>query len=247
MQKNKLKKILSNLINIFLIIFIIVASVSMVIAVLSKKGGDDGVSIFGKKIFFVKSSSMEKNSLTDVSNFEIKDIPVKSAIFVEAIPTKKEEKDIWLSNLEVGDVLTFKFVYTKQEIITHRITNINKKTTGGYIIRLEGDNKNYDANVISQVIDTSKEDSPNYIIGKVKGVNYGLGVLIYALKSPVGLILIVIIPSLVIATLEIIRIVTIVKGDKKDREAIKSLEKDDEIKKLKEELERLKENNKMGT
>ena len=84
--------------------------------------------------------------------------------------------------------MTFKYVYARQETITHRITEITEKPAGGYVIKLEGDNKNSDTETLAQTIDTSLADSPNYVVGKVTGQSYVLGLLITALKSPVGLV-----------------------------------------------------------
>ena len=38
-----------------------------------------------------------------------------------------EEAKAWYADLKVGDVLTFKYVYVRQETITHRIIDIEEK------------------------------------------------------------------------------------------------------------------------
>ena len=121
---------------------------------------------------------MDKCELTDVSGYRIKSIPVKSCIFVQVAPEDEEQKKEWYARLKVGDVLTFRYVYTRQETITHRIVSIEEKDSGGYIITLEGDNKNADSEQLRQTIDTSLTDSPNYIIGKVTGQSYFLGIIV---------------------------------------------------------------------
>ncbi len=204
--------------NILLYIFIAVCLFSVIMTISSKKDGDGTATIFGIQIRSVLSPSMEKCDATDVSGYEIKDIPTGSLVFIDVVPEDPDEAEKWYADLKIGDVLTFKYVYVKQETITHRITGIRQNPNGGYTIRLEGDNKNSDSETLTQTIDTSEKNSPNYVIGKVTGQSYFLGTLVNALKSPVGLIFIVIIPSLIIVILEILRIVKLLGADKRKKD-----------------------------
>jgi hypothetical protein len=104
---------------------------------------------------------------TDVSGYRIKDIPIRSLIFVRMIPEDPDDAYEWYQNLQVGDVLTFRYVYTNQVTITHRITSITEKETRGFLIELAGDNKNAESDQLYQTIDTSIPNSTNYVIGKV--------------------------------------------------------------------------------
>lgn len=212
----------------------------LIITIASKKDEDGTATIFGKQLRFVQSESMEQSDLTDVSGYEIKSIKIKSCVFVEVAPESDEEKAEWYKGLKVGDVLTFKYVYTKQETITHRIVKIKEKTSGGYIITLEGDNKNYDSNLLQQVIDTSDTDSPNYIIGKVVEQNYLLGLAVYALKTPVGIICIIIVPCLIIVVYEVIRLIRVFGADKKEKQKEEKEKQANEIEELKKQLALLK-------
>lgn len=222
-----------------IILFILVCAFCITVTVMSKKDSDGTAVIFGYEMRLVASPSMEQCELTDVSGYEIKSIPTKSLIFVTVVPDDEKEAEEWYSRLRVGDVLTFKYVYTKQETITHRIVEISKKTDGGYIIELEGDNKNSEEGVLRQTIDTSQTDSPNYVIGKVTWQSYVLGLLIYALKTPVGIACFVIIPCAVIIIYEIIRIARAIGADKKEKARQLQEKQQSEIEELKKQLAQL--------
>ena len=46
------------------------------------------------------------------------------------MPQDEGQKEKWFDNLQIGDVLTFKYVYTRQETITHRIVALEEKEGG---------------------------------------------------------------------------------------------------------------------
>ena len=238
-----LKKTLKILGNVVLYLFMIVALFSVIVSVVSKKDADGTATLFGYQMRFVQSPSMEKSETSkDVSMYEIQDIRVKSMIFIEVVPTDPEEADEWYADLEVGDVLTFKYVYTKQETITHRIVRIQEKSDRGYMIWLEGDNEASEGSAMEQYIDTSNaETSNNYVIGKVVGQNYLLGALIHALKTPVGLICIIIIPCVAVIVLEVLRIVSVLNEEKKQRLKEEQAEKQNEIDELKKMVAQLQQ------
>lgn len=237
MDKKTYKKILKIILDAFIIIVAILAFFILIISIVSKKDDDGTASIFGYQMRFVLSDSMGECDLTDVSNYEIKSIPIKSCVIIEEVP--KENQEEWYSNLKVGDVLTFKYVYTKQETITHRIVNIKEKETGGYIITLEGDNKLSDSSLLTQEIDTSLDNSYNYVIGKVVGVNYILGLLIYALKNPIGIVLIIIIPCVIIIIFEVIKLTKLLGKTKQNSLEEKLLMQASEIEELRKKLENI--------
>ena len=237
--KSRLRKIFGAIRNIAIYLFFAFCLASLAIAVMSKKDADGTVTVFGRQMRIVLSPSMEKCDATDVSGYEIKDIRVKSMVFIETVPTEEQAATEWYGKLKAGDVLTFKYVYARQETITHRITEITEKPTGGYVIKLEGDNKNSDTETLAQTIDTSLTDSPNYVVGKVTGQSYVLGLLITALKSPVGLVCIVIVPCTIIVIFEIIRIVGAVTEEKKKKQLEQQAEKDRELEELKRRLPQL--------
>lgn len=217
----------------------------LIISVSAKRDADGTANVFGYQLRFVRSGSMEKCDQTDVSGYNIKSIPVKSCVFIKKAPAPEDQQALneWCSALSVGDVLTFQYskygaANIQDKVITHRIVKIEPKE-GGYIITLEGDNKNDTGSVGQQVIDTTKADGLDYIIGKVEGQSYFLGLCVYALKTPVGLIFIIIVPCMIVIAYEVIKIVTVLNKDKKDRQQQEKTAKEDEIALLRKQLEEL--------
>lgn len=236
LKKEALKGALRTLGDVLLYAVVALALFVLVISITAKKDDDGTATVFGKQLRFVQSDSMAKCELTDVSGFKIKSIPIKSCVFIEVVPEGEEEKAEWYRGLKVGDVLTFKYVYAKQETITHRIVNIVDNGTGGYVIVLEGDNKNSDSSLLTQTINTSLTDSPNYVIGKVTGQSYLLGLLVYAFKTPVGIICLIIIPCLIIIALEIMRLIRVLGKERKEKMIAEQERQADEIAELRRQL-----------
>lgn len=244
-KKAVVVKVLKIIGNVFLYLFLAVCFAMLLLTVTARKNKDGTPVIFGHEIRVILSNSMEKCDKTDVSNYEIKDLPVRSAIFIEVVPTDPEEAKEWYSSLKEGDVVTFKYVYVKQETITHRIVDIEKSPNGGYLLTLEGDNKAAEGTTLKQVIDTGEEESFNYVIGKVTGKSVVLGNLIYIMERPVGIICLVIVPSVIIIIWEVIRIIDAVNKNKKKKLEEESVRKESEIENLKRRLAELenRENN----
>ncbi len=249
-MKNKVLRIV---LDVLMYTFIALCAVMVIFTIVAKRT-DGAINVFGHQARIVVSESMEKCDQTDVSKYEIKDIPLKSMVFIELVPTDEAEAKAWYENLKVGDVLTFKYKYDRQEVITHRIVeknaNLDKNgnPTGWYTFVLRGDNKALsenggasEADLGTQTIDTSVE-SVNYVIGKVTGQSKFLGFLLFALKSPIGLACIVIIPSLIIMTLEIIKVVGILTEDKKKKAKEEKEKQQSEIEELKKQLAELQKN-----
>lgn len=232
----KVKKILKIGANVLTYAFLVLCIFTLFIAVSSKKDSDGAATVFGKQIRIIRSDSMAKSEFTDVSDYKIKSIPIKSLIIVETVPKAEAKREVWFSKLKVGDVLTFRYVFVSQETVTHRITEIQPKEGGGYIIKLQGDNATSESGAGTQTIDTSDLESPNYVIGKVTGQSRALGVLVYALKTPVGIICIVILPCLIIIGLEIVRIIGVLQENKRKQAQEEAEKKESEIEELKRQL-----------
>lgn len=221
-------------------VFIFVCIVGVIFTITAKKDADGTLTILGMQMRVVLSPSMEKCDATDVSEYEIKDIPTKSMVFIETAPEDPEAAAEWYANLKIGDVLTFKYVYVKQETITHRITGIHYEGgEKGYKLMLQGDNKDSDAETLTQIIYTGLENNPNYVVGKVVGQSYFLGLFVSTLKSPVGLVFIVILPCLIIAVLEIMKLVKMLTADKRKAEQEKIERQQNELEELKRRLAEL--------
>lgn len=243
--KQKVLKALQIAGDVLFCMIIAFALFVLIISVSAKRDADGTANVFGYQLRFVRSGSMEKCDQTDVSGYKIKSIPVKSCVFIKKAPAPEDQQALkeWCSALSVGDVLTFQYskygaANIQDKVITHRIVKIEPKE-GGYIITLEGDNKNDTGSVGQQVIDTTKADGLDYIIGKVEGQSYFLGLCVYALKSPVGLVFIIIVPCMIVIAYEVIKIVTVLNKDKKDRQQQEKTAKEDEIALLRKQLEEL--------
>lgn len=239
MTKTKIKKIGKIVLDILLYLFLAVCVVTLVLTISSKKDIDGASELFGYQMRVISSDSMAKCELTDVSNYEIGSIPLRSMIFVKVMPEDEAEANEWYRSLKVGDVLTFRYVYTNQVTITHRIISITEKETGGFLIELAGDNKNSDSGQLTQTIDTSIENNTNYVIGKVTGQFFLLGFIISLLKEPLGLIFIVIVPCFIIILLEVLKIVGVFSAERKKREQEETQKKDSELEELRRRLAEL--------
>ncbi len=247
MIKNQTVKKVFKVISNVVMYFFIALCVLLVIFSITGKKTNGAINVFGHQMRVVISRSMEKCDQTDVSKWQIKDIPLKSMVFIETAPKDEEDFDKWCDGLKKGDVLTFMYTYGNQIPITHRIIDIEEDGDGGYIITLQGDNKPTleqeggasAADVGTQTLYTSKQFNStnyNYIVGKVTGQSYVLGLLVTAVSQPIGIVLIVIVPCLIIAVLEIIKIVGVVNADKKKKAQEKFDKQESEIEILKRQL-----------
>ena len=228
--------------NVLIYTFLVVCLFGVSLTLTAKRDADGTVTMFGMQMRYVLSPSMEKCDATydQIKQYEIKDIPTKSMVFIETVPKDKEAAKEWYEALKVGDVLTFKYVYARQETITHRITEIKPKLDGsGFIINLAGDNTDSDNEKLTQVIDTSIPESPDYIIGKVVGQNYPLGVFVQALNTPIGMVCIIILPALIILLVELIKVINLFSAKKRKKEEKIREEQEEELAELKRRLAEL--------
>ena len=220
---SKLSKALGIAVDVILYLFLAICLFALIISLVSKKDPDGAVNLFGREMRLVVSQSMEKSeySRKDIEQYEIKDLKLRSMVFIERVPDDEEEAKEWYSRLAVGDVLTFRYVIgSSQQTITHRIIEITPKE-GGYVIQLQGDNRGESGDVSTQTIDTSEsgETAFNYVIGKVTGSSTVLGYIVYGIKQPIGTALIVIVPCCIIIIWHVIRIISVVSEDRKKKAA----------------------------
>jgi hypothetical protein len=215
--------------------------VILIFAISSKKSPDGAITVFGKQMLIVRSDSMAENANTDVSGYEIGSLPVKTMIFIDVVPENETEAAAWYASLKKGDVLTFRYVYGTQVTITHRITEITPNSAGGYDISLTGDNFSGEYGGMTQFIDTSEPQSLNYVIGKVTGDNFALGVAVYAMRTPIGITCIIIIPCVLLIALEIFRIISELRAEKNEKAQEERQKQQSEIEALKKQLELLQQ------
>ncbi len=239
-EGHTLKKVVTVVSNIILYAFVAVSIIGVLLTLTAKQGKDGTATVLGIQLRYVLSPSMEKSEYTNTDDFVIKDIPQSSVVLVRVVPTEPDLEYEWYDSLEVGDVLTFRYVYTTQETITHRIVDIYEKDDkSGFMIYLEGDNKSSESGALTQVIDTSVENGYNYVIGRVVGVSRVLGFLVKILSSPVGLILAVILPCSAILIFEIFRITSVMGLERREKEAEERKKKEDELNELRRRIAEL--------
>lgn len=237
----KAKRAANIALNVLMYIFLAVCLFSVFVTVLSKQSRDGVAEVFGYQMRIVTSDSMSESEFTDVSAYEIKDIPIRSMVFVKVIPEDPEDADEFYRGLKVGDVITFRYAYTTQVTITHRITSITENETGGFTIELAGDNKTSPDGQLIQKIDTSAPNSTNYVIGKVTGQSYLIGLIMSFFMQPIGIIFAVIVPCLVIILLEILKIANVLGADKKKRAQDEKESRENEIEALRRRVAELEE------
>lgn len=236
MDKNLLKKVGDIAANVVMYIFLAVCILSVIMTVFGKRDADGTVEIFGHQMRIVVSDSMAKSEFTDVSDYKIKHIPINTMVFIKLVPDDPVLADQWYDDIEIGDVLTFRYVYTNQVTITHRVVDIKEKDTGGYLIYLEGDNKNSDSELLKQTIDTSIPNSTNYVIGKVVATNFLFGLFLSIIRKPIGAICIIILPCFIIILIEVLKIVRVLNADKKQQNQDEMAKKESELEELRRQL-----------
>ena len=239
MKDKKPGKIAKIILDVLMYVFLGLCIVTVVITVTSKRSPDGASRIFGYEMRLVLSDSMDKSEYTDVSKYEIGSIPKDAMIFIETVPDDDEEATAWYRSLKEGDVLTFRYVYATQKTITHRITSIKENASGGFTIKLTGDNKNSEDGRLEQEIDTSIPNSTNYVIGKVIGKSYPVGLVMTLLKTKVGIICAVILPCAIIIAIEVAKIIKALGADKKEKYQLEKEQKEQELEELKRRLAEL--------
>ena len=235
-KQNKIKNII---LDVIMYVFLALSAFFVVILVFGQKDIDGTTEVFGHQLRVVTSDSMDKCDATDVSMYDIKSIPIKSMVFVELVPEDEQEAIKWYDNIFPGDVLTFRYVYTTQVTITHRVEKKVDNLDGTFTFTLVGDNKDSDEKLMTQVITTGDPTSTNYIIGKVVGQSKLLGNIVTTLRNPLGMVCIIILPSLAIIVYEIIRIMNVISTEKKKRMKDEYDKKESEIELLKQRLAEL--------
>lgn len=243
MKQTTLKKVGKIAADVLTYVFLGICICTVLITLLSKKDVDGAAEVFGYQMRVVTSDSMSACEYTDVSDFPIKSIPIRSMIFVKVMPDDPEQAEAWYRDLDEGDVLTFRYVYTNQVTITHRVVSVKEKSDGGFVIDLAGDNKNSESDQLYQTIDTSIPNSPNYVIGKVIGQSYVLGVLLSFLRQPAAIILVIILPCAIIILIEVLKIAKVVGAEKQKRLLEETDKRESELVELRRKLAELENQN----
>ncbi len=255
-EQSKVKKILNVAGDVLLVVLLVLAAFVLVVTISAKKdavkGKDKVATVFGYQFRFVQSGSMAKCDATydDIKGYKIKSIPVGSCVFVSTVPDDEAELKEWYKNIKVGDVLTFQYSFSGNLSgavpITHRVIDIEPKGDD-FLIYLQGDNrddedyKEYAKDGFEiQVVDTSNINV-NYIIGKVTGQSRVLGGLVYAFGKPLGIVLLVILPCMIMIAFQVMRILKVLAYEKKEKVNEQDLKQRSEIEELKRQIEMLRQ------
>lgn len=255
-KKVSAKKVITIMLDVLLYIFLGLAIVIVALTVMSKVAQKDdptGASnLFGYEMRYVETGSMEPA------------YPVNTMIFVEKAPQSYEASVKWFDNVKKGDVLTFFYREAGQRVvITHRVVKITPYTVenfgekalhmgkekGGYEIELKGDN-NPGGDAVSQYIYTyahynemaeANDQLQGQVIGKVVGQSVVLGAAVTTLKNPLGMVLIIIVPCLIVIIIEVIRIVKVFNSEKNEKAKKQQEEQQEKIDQQSNELELLRQ------
>ncbi|MCR5506172.1 MAG: hypothetical protein K6F07_04170 [Bacilli bacterium] len=193
----------------------------------------NGVSnFFGTQLYTVLTGSMEGSDefYAEHPEFEIKKMPISSAVFVKNAPQpilggedeatkikKQQALTNYYTNVKVGDVMTFVFQSNKNYIVTHRVIEI-KENSGVFTITLRGDNPSGDQKVTKNSPTQTVTSDSGLVIGKVTGINVGLGkFIVNYLQNGVAFGCTVLIPAGLILIYEVIKIVLIFMDERKEK------------------------------
>lgn len=248
-KKPKTKFILNIVLYVFLGILLVFDGFALY-SKMNMKGKNGTMNFFGNEVRLVLTGSMNGTDefYEQHPEFKVKRIRVHDAVYVKTAPAadaKQEKIDKFYSKIVIGDILTFIDQLHGNKIVSHRIVSIKIKVnpeTGGNIYKFTMLGDHPDAH----------DDTPQpaasdggTIIGKVTGTNRVLGNVLYALVGQkIILVCTVIIPCGVFALIEIIKIIFILSQSRREKVLVanqkKITEKDDELERLRMELERLK-------
>ena len=252
-EKKKKSKV-GFILNIVLYVFLGALLVFDGIVLYSKfnmKSADGTVNFFGREVRIVLTNSMVGTDefYKEHPDYKIKRIDPHDAVYVQTAPpadTKDQSKiDNFYKNIKVGDILTF--IDTKHNDVTntHRIIEVSTRTnpkTGGtiYDFKMLGDAP---AAQKDKVQDASSDDGK--VLGKVTGVNKSLGNFLYTfVENKLLVVFTVILPCAIFATAEIVKIILYVNRSHKEKLLLEKQqaisERDEELEKLRKELEELK-------
>jgi signal peptidase len=200
-MSNKVKKILNIVVDVVVAVVLVLVLFLAICAIRSKAKGYDGYTeIFGKAYVAVSSNSMSGDK---EDNFSKGDMIV--------IKTLSSDD---LSELEVGDIITFKTIYITDDdnyvLNTHRIVAINQQANGSYTFTTKGDN--------NSTIDSDPVSGAN-VVGVYQSKASGIGYVLLFMRSSTGFFVCVVLPSLLIAVYFAINLVLVILKERKVQNA----------------------------
>lgn len=149
----------------------------------------------GTDAMVVVSGSMDG----EPRDYDIATIPAGSLVVIRTVPP---DPGAFYDSLEVGDVLTFRYVHPasgERMNVTHRIVGI-EESSGVYTYTLRGDSVADDpTNGSAQVVTSDSGD----VIGKVVGVSHWLGATVVLMSTWAGRLCLVVAPCIVLTVSEL--------------------------------------------
>ncbi len=216
-----------NVISTVIVCVILAAAIAVLAVALAYRAQGETLTLGGMQYRIVLTGSMEGEREDSIRTH--------SVIGIRVVPEEGEARADFFSRLEAGDIITFNdWSRTGAEndpiVNTHRIVEV-VESADGVKYRTQGDaNDSPDTRLVEQ------ED----VIGVVTWSNYPLGACLNFLCSTTGIVVCLILPASVILIFEVINIVRIVRSDKRRKQQEETAAREQEILRLRAELEELK-------
>ncbi len=224
----KAKKVLSVLSGIVIALFLILAVACLFVSISYKIQGEDG-ELFGRQFRIVTSGSMEP------------EIATGAIVCIDAAPDTedREARQEFLDSLEVGNVITFYYwqaASSGEVVVTHRIVEIQEGESGRTFV-CHGD-----AVDEGEVQYVDEED----VIGIVEWDNLALGKVVQFFRTNVGIVVCLILPAALILLYEVIHISRILSERKREKREEEAAAREEEIERLRRELDEIKKSGGRG-
>ena len=235
-----IKKILG-IVEWVLIAILLVFDIFVITTRFTSRTNGDTFSFFGTQTRIVLTGSMEGSDSYYASHpeYEIKALPVNTAVFIQEKPKDQEKLDQFYASLKVGDVITFNYAGTKP--VTHRIIKtINVEHDYTFVCSGDAliDNKSLPATQTLTVNAYGEAKSNMQIVGKVKGSSKFVGFLVVNIAYKKWVMFVFIILPCFLVSLYFI--LSAIFASRKEKREQMMLEKQNEVDRLKQELEELK-------
>lgn len=241
------KKALNIALDVLFVFFLGFGVVSVVFRINTQING--ALTLGDNEYRLVLTDSMSRNNHIDESTYKtypIREIPVDSLV---TISKRTLDRKSFYDGLSIGDVLTFKYFFDegefagKQVVVTHRLIEktADDSRGGEYVLTMMGDLESTRTKKNVQTILTYNDStSRNFVIGKVTSSNPGLGSFLSFMTNGAGIIVLVVVPCSLLFLYEFTRVISILREDRKEKSLTHAKKQQDEIERLKQELEVLK-------
>ena len=220
------KKAWSVISTVLVSVILLAALVALAVAIGYRVQGET-LTVGGMQYRIVLTGSMEGDREDSIRT--------DSLIGIRVVPDEEAAREAFFAELGEGDIITFNDwsrtgAAGDPLVNTHRIVEVIG-TGDGVRYRTQGDaNSGPDARLVEQ----------GDVIGVVEWNNYPLGAMLSFLCSTKGIVICLIVPAGLILIFEVINIVRIVRSDKRREQQQETAAREQEIERLRRELEELK-------